>query len=140
MDEHRKNAYRYLLYWAMLDIRPVAWLRLRNLLCWPGEVRRIRRAGALADWLHNLALFSSMDFDGFDEEWFWRDGELLASRYPGLDLEQYRRIFEARLAEEATQLRAATDPGRRGRPPATSRSPSAGWAAGFDRLARGGGA
>ena len=27
MDDHRKNAYRYLLYWAMLDIRPIAWLR-----------------------------------------------------------------------------------------------------------------
>ena len=26
MDERRKNAYRYLLYWAMLDIRPIAWV------------------------------------------------------------------------------------------------------------------
>lgn len=101
MDERRKNAYRYLLYWAMLDIRPIAWLRLGNPLRWPDEVRRIRRAGALADWLHNLALFSSLDFARFDEEWFWRDGRSLEARYPGLDLERYRRIFEDHLAGSA---------------------------------------
>src|SRR5689334_11918074 len=99
MDERRKNAYRYLLYWALLDIRPIAWLRLRNPLRWPSAVRRFRRAGALADWLHNLALFSSLDFAHFDEEWFWRDGRSLEARYPGFELEWYQRVFEERLTD-----------------------------------------
>jgi len=99
MDEQRKNAYRYLLYWAMLDIRAIAWLRLRNPFRWPGEIRRIRRAGALADWLHNLAFFSSRDFMHFDEDWFWRDGRSLEAHYPSIDLAGYQRIFEERLAE-----------------------------------------
>ncbi len=60
MDEHRKNAYRYLLYWAMLDIRGVRWithrpLRLLNPLTLRRELRRASRAGAEADRLHNLA-------------------------------------------------------------------------------------
>jgi hypothetical protein len=101
MDERRKSAYRYLLYWAMLEIRPIAWPRLRNPFRRPGEVRRIRRAGALADWLHNLALFSSLDFSRFDEEWFWKDGRSLEARYPGLDLERYNRLFQERVEAAA---------------------------------------
>jgi hypothetical protein len=101
MDERRKRAYRYLLYRAMLDIRPIAWLRLRNPPRWPDEVRRIRQAGALADWLHNLALFSSLDFTRFDEECSWKDGQSLKARYPGLDPERYHRLFEEQLVADA---------------------------------------
>jgi hypothetical protein len=101
MDERRKDAYRYLLYWAMLDIRPIAWLRLQNPLRWPGESRRIHRAGAVADRLPNPALFASLDFVHFDEEWFWRDGRSLEARYPGLDLGRDQRNFEERIAEIA---------------------------------------
>jgi hypothetical protein len=101
MDERRKNAYRYLLYQAMLDIRPIAWLRLRNPLRWPGAFHRIRQAGALADWLHNLALFASLDFVHFDEEWFWKDGRSLEAHYPGLNLARYQRIFEERADQAA---------------------------------------
>lgn len=107
MDECRKNAYRYLLYWAMLDIRPIAWMRLRNPFRWPSDFRRMRRAGALADWLHNLALFASLDFARFDEEQFWKDGRSLASRDPGLDLARYQQIFENRVAEVADNCRSS---------------------------------
>ncbi|MCC9606301.1 hypothetical protein LOC68_18560 [Blastopirellula sp. JC732] len=37
MDERRKRAYRYLLYQAMLDIRPVAWLPLGRSIRLPGS-------------------------------------------------------------------------------------------------------
>ncbi len=72
MDEQRKNAYRYLLYRAMLDIRPLGWMnwgwvRAWNPLYWRRERPRIRYAGAVADWLHNMAAFSSRDFEGFNE-------------------------------------------------------------------------
>ena len=100
MHDQKKQAYRHLLYRAMLDIRRLAWLRLRNPLRWPGELRRIRRAGALADWLHNLALFASLDFEHFDEEWFWEDGRKMEARHPGLDVGLYRQIFQQRLADE----------------------------------------
>jgi hypothetical protein len=99
MDERRKHAYRYMLYRAMLDIRPLAWLRLTNLLCWGREIRRVRRLGALADWLHNLALFSSLNFERFDEDWFWQEALSLKQRHPEFDLEEYQRVFERQLSE-----------------------------------------
>jgi hypothetical protein len=104
MDERRKHVYRYLLYEAMLHIRGLGWLcwgwwRVWNPLYWRREGRRIRCAGAVADWLHNLAFFSAVDFRGFNEEWFWRDFESARSRYPELGLEHYREMFERRLAQ-----------------------------------------
>ena len=51
MDTHRKNAYRFLLYWAMLDIRPLAWhgyvrgWRKLNPLNWRRQIRAMRIAG-----------------------------------------------------------------------------------------------
>ena len=78
VDEQRKKAYRYLLYHAMLDIRSSAWMstgvfRLLNPFYWRHLLRRARRAGVIADWLHDLALFSVLDFERFSEEWFWKD-------------------------------------------------------------------
>ena len=55
--------------------------------------------GSLADALHNLALFSSLDFEGFDEEWFWKDLEDVNKRYPDFEPSRYRGIFEGRLKE-----------------------------------------
>ena len=104
MDEHRKSAYRYLIYRALLDIRPLAWLRLGtfrilNPLHWRSELRLIRRAGAIADWLHNIALFSALDFERFDEAWFWRELENLNKKHPEYGLISYKEIFERKLAE-----------------------------------------
>ncbi len=104
MDGTRKQAYRYLLYWAMLDIRPIAWIRLdtRQMLNpwhWRQVARLRRRAGVIADWLHNLALFSALDFEGFDEEWFWRELEAFNRRNPEYGLMHYRERFERHLAE-----------------------------------------
>lgn len=101
MDERRKHAYRFLLYWAMLDIRPITWLprswfKLFSPMFWVRDMRRVRQAGAIGDWMHNLALFSSLDFNNFDEEWFWRDFQSLSERYP---VSQYRSVFEQRLYE-----------------------------------------
>jgi hypothetical protein len=103
MDERRKRAYRHMLYWAMLDIRPLGWLsagplRTWNPLFWRKEAERVRRAGVLADWLHNLALFSALDFARFDEDWFWRDFQQFHKRHPEFGLERYRSRFEEQLA------------------------------------------
>lgn len=99
MNEQRKRAYRHLLYLAMLDIRPVerlgtggwwAWMPIR----WRREVRRVQWAGAIADWLHNLAMFSAHDFRGFDEQRFWEEFEAIRSGYPEFGPDRYRAGFE----------------------------------------------
>lgn len=105
MEEERKYALRYVLYRAMLDIRPLAWFRLNfiqrlNPVYWKRELRRIRRAGAIADWMHNLALFSALDFERFDEARFWRELDKLNKRNPEYDfLTYYKGIFDRQLAE-----------------------------------------
>ncbi len=115
MDEQRKMAYRYLLYWAMLDLRPLQWLGGRGWRAWSpihsrAPARRVRRAGAIADWLHNLARYSAHDFRGFNEEWFWRDYESARSRYPDFGLERYRDQFE-RFASPAPERGPDPEPG-----------------------------
>jgi hypothetical protein len=56
----------------------------------------------VADWLHNLAQFSALEFERFDEEWFWRDFGRIRSRYPESGLEHDRDRF-TRLADSQTQ-------------------------------------
>ncbi|HEV7225955.1 MAG TPA: hypothetical protein VGN42_24835 [Pirellulales bacterium] len=102
MNEKRRKAYRYLLYHAMLDIRPIAWthfsiFRSINPFKWQASLRQIRRAGIVADWLHNLALFSALDYEHFEEEWFWRDFDSYNARHPELQLSDYRDVFEREL-------------------------------------------
>jgi len=46
--------------------------------------------------LHNLAIFSVLDFERFDEEWFWKDYRWLLESYPGSGLERFRSEFERR--------------------------------------------
>jgi hypothetical protein len=99
LNEQRKYAYRWLLYWAMLEIRAIQWWQgdswqAWNPFWWRRLGRRIRHVGALADWLHNLAYFSAVDFLRFDEERFWRDFEWLQPRFPEFSVEQYRTHFE----------------------------------------------
>src|SRR3954463_16520372 len=101
MDEQRKHAYRWLLYWAMLDIRPLgwsggSWCQKLNPYFWRSRSRRVRIAGAVAEWLHNLAIFSALDFARFDEERFWKDYQWMLDNNPRLGLERYRSEFERR--------------------------------------------
>jgi hypothetical protein len=92
------HAYRYLLYWAMLEIRPLGSLRSVswNPFYWRIQARRIKFAGDIAYWMHNLALYSSVNFEGFEEDLFWRDFEVLRSSYPEFELERYQKLFEER--------------------------------------------
>lgn len=104
MDSLRKSTYRYLLYRALLDIRRLAWLpaealQSMNSRDWESDALRIRSAGAIADWLHNLAMFSATDFKGFDESRFWRELQEMDQRHPEYELLRYQGAFEAHLAE-----------------------------------------
>jgi len=101
MNEQIKTAYRHLLYVAMLAIRNDCQSRGRessNPFEWRRQYRRSRVAGATADWLHNLAQFSSLDFARFDEQQFWSEHTHLCRRFSGERLERYREIFDEYLA------------------------------------------
>ena len=86
MDENRKDAYRYLLYRAMLDIRK---LQREDPVYTPMVMAE------LANWLHSLAYFSCIEFDGFKEDMFWRRG-YFSTNYPDI-YSEYRQLFTARL-------------------------------------------
>lgn len=94
VNEQRKAAYRHLLYVAMLDIRNRCQPRgepSMNPMVWRKGYLNGRVAGSVADWLHNLAAFSAKDFMGFDENHFWREGEMFLKRLPEIN---FREIFE----------------------------------------------
>ena len=64
----RKFAYRYLLYWAYIEIRQLVWSHEDD----ESALKKVATYScSLADALHNLALYSANDFAGFDESWFW---------------------------------------------------------------------
>ena len=88
----------------MLDIRTLCQSRgpaSNNPLEWYRQYGRSRVAGALADWLHNLAQYAATDFDHFDTEWFWREYDGVPKRFAGLGAGEwmdYRRRYEEHLA------------------------------------------
>jgi hypothetical protein len=100
MTLEQKSAYRYLLYVAMLDIR--IYCQSRGEPSTDATVRErqyfdSRIAGAIADWLHNLAKAASGDFEGFNEEAFWKTHAYHCGRFPAAGLERYRAQFDERL-------------------------------------------
>lgn len=51
----------------------------------------------VADWLHNMADFSSRNFVGFDEANFWTQASCRAVAFP--EFHHYKRLFDCRLYE-----------------------------------------
>ena len=100
MNKNRKAAYRHLFYMAMLDIRALCRSRGRaswNPLEWRGQYVRSREAGAIADWLHNLASFAAGDFENFDESRFWSEYDYMVESYAESFLGGYKSHFERAL-------------------------------------------
>lgn len=98
MNDETKAAYRHLLYVAMIATRNCCQPRARislNPFVWRRRYHDARLAGHLADWLHNLALYSSRDFVGFEEEHFWREHASMCQYYPSSGFQRYREIFDA---------------------------------------------
>jgi hypothetical protein len=104
MDEQRKYAYRQLLYCAMLDIRIYCQSRgrpSRNPFTWYRQYQHSRIAGAIADWLHNLADQASReDFAGFSEDGFWQTHAHFCRRFPDGSFAVYRQRFDQYLAAD----------------------------------------
>jgi hypothetical protein len=96
MEARRKMAYRRILYAALLDIRALS-----------GGSRTIFRNKGLNIWqlsfaFHNLAKFSAEDFDGFDEDFFWKDIEVLKKKYPKTN--DYQMYFNALLKDDPRSM------------------------------------
>ena len=101
MNEQTKDANRHLLYVATVAIRNDCQSRGADSMSpftWRRQYVRSRVAGATADWLHNLAQFSSHDFTRFDEQQFWSEHLQLCRRFPGNRLDRYRELFDEYLA------------------------------------------
>jgi hypothetical protein len=97
MDAIRQAAYRHLLYVAMIDARDYCQPRAKvshNPLVWYRQYHQSRIAGGIADWLYNLANESSKLHLGFAEESFWKEHAYLCQKFPGAELERYRKIFD----------------------------------------------
>ena len=97
MDEKRQAAYRHLLYVAMIDTRNYCQPRARvsyNPLVWYRQYHQSRIAGAIADWLHNLANGSSQLHHGFPEDAFWKEHAGVCRQFPHANLERYRELFD----------------------------------------------
>jgi hypothetical protein len=71
--------------------------RLINPFFWWRAKKGVSQAAALANWLHNLAFYSSRDFVGFREEQFWASLGRFERKHPELGC--YRREFEDQLSE-----------------------------------------
>jgi hypothetical protein len=103
MDADRKNAYRYLLYQFLIEIRTVPIPpspEKFNTATFEWLVKRNYYTGAIAYHLHNFALAAANDFIGFNEEHFWVGLEHFSVRNPEIPLAtRYRTVFERRLAE-----------------------------------------
>jgi hypothetical protein len=105
VDERRQYAYRGLLYKAMFDLRnshqvhgmslnPMVWLAAYRRQRGQDELRH-----ALGNWLHSMAQFSQLGFEGFSEKRFWEEYEAFCKKYPGLEAYGYAEWFEMMLRQ-----------------------------------------
>ncbi len=104
MEKVRAKAYRYIIYYGLLDIRGLTWYAWDKRQKWSPwflflSIDKIRARGAIAECLHNLGQFSANDFVGFDESWFWKEYDQMKARYGKHWPNDYREIFESRLTE-----------------------------------------
>ncbi|WP_460586262.1 hypothetical protein [Hymenobacter arcticus] len=87
MTQKKKALYRDLLRWAMVDMRMHSASATTGLLRLftnrrPGRLKVIQFIHAMNNWLHNTALYSAVDFEGFKEELFWEDYRRFRHDFP----------------------------------------------------------
>jgi hypothetical protein len=94
MNQQKTEAYQHLLYCGFLEIRRGKnQLNKLNPLDWLYSFRDSQASKRLADALHNLALFNTLNFEHFDEDRFWSDLERCSEETK----EKYWRVFEGHL-------------------------------------------
>lgn len=103
ITNEKKEAYRFLMYYSFLHIRSIEGMaNPSSIIINPFRivkiVKYINEAGAVANWMHNLALFSSLGFRGFKENEFWQSSQHLKKKYPET-FAYLKGIYESRLRE-----------------------------------------
>lgn len=97
MELTRQAAYRTLLAHAFLHIKwDLACHPLTTWVApwaWPRIASSVRRAAHRAIAFHNLAIFSTNEFERFSEEKFWNDVDWLLQRCPDSAHSNYRDVF-----------------------------------------------
>lgn len=104
MIEKRQEAYRHLLFWAMLWFRVIGGeIRLTfslNPMKWYTWFRKhysLQAVEEVANWLHNLAgaaISAPLELDEAFEDWFWKEHVRLCKRFPLAKLEFFREEFD----------------------------------------------
>ncbi|MGO4180296.1 hypothetical protein AB4Z17_03865 [Paenibacillus sp. TAF43_2] len=84
MNESKKKAYEKLIYQAFLDIKNSGEFNEENFY----------RSFHIAHVFHNLADFIVMDYDGFDENEFWRRVDVIEDQF---NTSPYKKIFNENL-------------------------------------------
>ena len=73
-------------------------------MSWRRMASEFRQNKAIADYFHNLALFSVRNFEGFDEVRFWQDIGHFGRTYGAEFHERYRPIFDEYVAGRAAYV------------------------------------
>lgn len=99
MDDNRKNAYRYLLYYFLIEIRTIP--TPSQTIAHDSDALTLHSyyAGAVAYQLHNFALVCANDFRGFDEGQFWAGIQHFSINNPKININHYQKVFDDRLVE-----------------------------------------
>lgn len=71
MTPERKAAYRHLIYLQVVRLRNLGGNASGSPLSF-WNARSLHNVHQMADGIHNLAWFSAREFDGFDEDRFWK--------------------------------------------------------------------
>ena len=108
MEADRERAYRLLISAVFLHVKwdlscmygRVSWSpwRLRH------QYRNARRAAYRVATFHNLAIFSTWNFERFSEERFWREVDQFLHDFPESNWSNYRGMFEASLRGEPVNV------------------------------------
>lgn len=109
MDSHRQQAYLTVLAASLLYVKwdlacwygGFAWFRPWN---WRHLVRAASRAAYRSATFHNLAIFTTHDFVGFSEEYFWKEVDRFHNDFPETHWNNYRGIFDRCLRGEEVHI------------------------------------
>ena len=99
MTEDKKFALRNVIERNLNTISACCELsgfRFYSPISWLKHYKELKAAGLFARWLQKLAFYSSVNFEGFDEEIFWQEYELICKKFPNTFV-MTKRFYEQNL-------------------------------------------
>jgi hypothetical protein len=104
MTPNRQEAYRHLLYAALVRMRMGSRAMWWNPLTWWRHASELTCLKDTADCFHNLAQFAIWHFENFDEARFWEDVARLGQVHGTKLVARYRGIFDDYLEGRAAHF------------------------------------